>query len=181
MIRKSHLIVLACLLVPPGLAAAELAVRGEPPQGSGPATPSDCSGVWCSTVVPGIAAIAATAFSQQTNGSLARGKGLGLVVAPVTLAQPAAQTRLQVQIGSRDPLPEKTLIRLRGLPTAVSVPQGHPVAAGVWAVSVRDLADLSLVVPDGLLGWSDVSVALVTTEGEVLAQSRTKLVVAPPL
>jgi hypothetical protein len=181
MIRKSRLIVLACLLlIPPAIVtAAEPGSGGEASQGSSPAAPSDCSGVWCTTVVPGIAAIAYAAFSQRTDDRVAQGKGPGLVVAPVTLAEPATQTRLRVQIGSGDALPKNTLIRLRGLPAAVSVPQGHFVAAGVWAVSVRSLEELSVDVPRGLLGWSDVKVALVTTEGEVLAQSRTKLVVAP--
>ena len=182
MIRKSQLIVLACLIPPSVVAAAELTARGEAQQSSGPAVLSNCSGVWCSTVVPGIAAMAATAFSKGgvAQGIVAQGKDLGLVVEPVTLAEPATQARLQVHIGSSDPLPKNTLIRLRGLPPAVSVPQGHVVAAGAWAVPVYALAELSLVVPSGLVGWSDVSVALVNTDGVVLAQSRTKLVVAQP-
>ena len=142
MIRKSQMIVLACLLIPTGLAA-----------------------------------MASAAISLQPDAGVAQANGLGLVVAPVTVAEPATQTRLQVQIGSRDTLPKNTLIRLRGLPTAVSIPQGHQVADGVWAVPVRALTELSLVVPHGLLGGSDVSVMLVTTDGEVLARSKTKLVV----
>ena len=117
--------------------------------------------------------MAPAAFSRQSD---AQTDGLELLVAPVTLAEPATQTRLQVQIGSRNPLPKNTLIRLRGLPRAVSVPQGHQVADGVWAVPIGALAELSLVVPHGPLERSDVSVTLVTTDGEVLAQSRTKLV-----
>ena len=175
MTRKSRMMVLACLLIPTGLAAtAELATRAEAHLGSGPAR-IDCYGAWCSSGLAGIAAMASAALSLRPDGGVAHGNDLALVMAPVTLAEPATQTRLQIQIGSRDPLPKNTLIRLRGLPAAVSIPQGHQVADGVWAVSVRALSELSLVVPHGLLGGSDVSVTLVTTEGEVLAQSKTRL------
>jgi hypothetical protein len=66
--------------------------------------------------------MAAAAFSK---GGVAQGKDLGLVVEPVTLAEPATQTRLQVQIGSSDPLPNRTPEEFRAHHIAVAADPGN--------------------------------------------------------
>jgi TPR repeat protein len=40
------------------------------------------------------------------------------------------------------------------------------------------LSELTIGAPDGVAGWSDVAIALVVADGPVLAETKTKLVVA---
>lgn len=135
----------------------------------------------CSVMVPGIAAIASTAFAPRSDGANP-GQHPSLAVAPLTLAEPASSARLrvQVQLGPKQALPPSTFIRIRGLPPSVAVVEGHAVTAGTWAVPLAALPDLMITVPDGIQGWSEVAMTLVTADGAVLAEAKTKLVVALP-
>ena len=137
----------------------------------------------CSVMVPGIAAIASTAFAPRSDGANPpQGQGPSIAVASLTLAEPASSARLQVQVqlGPKQALPHGTFIRIRGLPPAIAVMEGHAVTAGTWAVPLAALPDLMITVPDGIQGWSEVAMTLVTADGAVLAEAKTKLVVALP-
>jgi len=135
----------------------------------------------CSVMVPGIAAIASTAFAPRSDGgNPQQGQRPGIAVAPLTLAEPASRARLHVQVGPKQVLPQNAFIRIRGLPPAVAVLEGHAITAGTWAVPLAALPDLMITVPDSLQGWSEAAIALVTADGTVLAEAKTKLVVALP-
>lgn len=131
----------------------------------------------CSAMVSGIAAIAAFAFAPRSDGGAQR---FGIAVAPMTLAEPATRARLQILVGPQEALPKNSFVRIRGLPPAVTVPQGHAITAGAWAVPLIALPNLMITLPDGLAGWSEVAVTLVAADGTVLAETKTKLVVALP-
>jgi hypothetical protein len=132
----------------------------------------------CSAMIPGFAAIGSLVLAPKTDREPNAGQRFGLAVAPVTLVEPATRVRLEVQVGPRELLPKSSFIRIRGLLPAITVPQGHSIVAGSWAVPLFALPDLSISLPEGLQGSSEVAVALVTPEGTVLAESKTKLVVA---
>lgn len=102
-------------------------------------------------------------------------------VGALILAAPANETPLPIQVGPADALPKNTFIRIRGLPAAVSLSEGHSIAPGAWAVPFTGLPTLRLSVPVGLTGRSDIVVALVTVEGVVLTEAKATLVVAAAL
>lgn len=103
-----------------------------------------------------------------------------LNVAPVMLAEPASKSPLPIQVGPQDALFRNSFVRIRGLPTAATLTEGHAISAGAWAIPLAGLASLGIVLPVGLQqGRWDVVVSLVTIEGKVLTEAKTALVVGP--
>lgn len=103
-----------------------------------------------------------------------------LNVAPVTLAEPASKSPFPIQVGPIESLVRNSFVRIRGLPTAATLTEGHSISPGAWAVPLAGLATLGIVLPVGLQqGRWDVVVALVTIEGTVLTDTKTALVVGP--
>jgi TPR repeat protein len=107
-----------------------------------------------------------------------RGDHPELVVAPFTLVEPGGRARLQIQLSAQQTLPKNCFVRIRGLPQTATVSQGHAIASGAWAIPIGALSDLTIGAPDGDAGWSEVAIALVVADGPVLAETKTKLVVA---
>jgi hypothetical protein len=99
-------------------------------------------------------------------------------VAPVTRAEPASKLPLQIQVGPQDALAKNSFIRIRGLPATVALSEGHAIAPGAWAVPLAALPTLSLILPVGVEGPSEVAISLVSVEGAVLAEAKTTLIVA---
>ncbi len=103
-----------------------------------------------------------------------------LNVAPVMLAEPASKSPLPIQVGPQDALMRNSFVRIRGLPTAATLSEGHAISPGAWAIPLAGLASLGIVLPVGLQqGRWDVVVSLVTIEGKVLTEAKTALVVGP--
>lgn len=102
-------------------------------------------------------------------------------VGTLILAEPANETPLPIQVGPADALPKNTFVRIRGLPAAVSLSEGHSIAPGAWAVPFAGLPTLRVTVPVGLSGRSEIIVALVTVEGTVLTEAKSTLVIATVL
>lgn len=100
-------------------------------------------------------------------------------IAPVMLAEPASRTPLPIQIAPQDAILKNSFIRIRGLPPAAALSEGHAIGPGAWAVPLVGLATLSIIVPVGLQGRWDVVVGLVTIDGTVLTEGKTALVIAP--
>ncbi|MFM9849376.1 MAG: hypothetical protein ACKVP3_19710 [Hyphomicrobiaceae bacterium] len=104
---------------------------------------------------------------------------LTINIAPVMLAEPASRTPLPIQIAPQDAILKNSFIRIRGLPAAAALTEGHAIGPGAWAVPLVGLASLSVIVPVGLQGRWDVVIGLVTIDGTVLTESKTALVIAP--
>ncbi len=134
-----------------------------------------------------LAALAATALLVRDpqpwvlpGPALAQQQGFFLNVAPVMLAEPASKSPLPIQVGPQDALIRNSFVRIRGLPTAATLTEGHAISAGAWAIPLAGLASLAIVLPVGLQqGRWDVVVSLVTIEGKVLTEAKTALVVGP--
>jgi hypothetical protein len=99
-------------------------------------------------------------------------------VAPMMQAEPASKMPLTIQVGPREAIAANSFIRIRGLPPTVSLSEGHVIAPGSWAVPLSALPDLTIILPTGLQGQSDIAISLVSVEGTVLAEASTVLVVA---
>ena len=102
-----------------------------------------------------------------------------LNVAPVMLAEPATRSPFPIQVGPSDALVRNSFVRIRGLPTAAILSEGHSISPGTWAVPLAGLASLAITLPVGLQGRWDAVVTLVTIEGTVLSEANTVLVVGP--
>jgi hypothetical protein len=100
-------------------------------------------------------------------------------VAPVTRGAPATKLRLQIQVSQQDPAAKKSFIRIRGLPAAVALSEGYAIAPGSWAVPLAALPNLSIFLPVGVEGPSEIAISLVNIDGAVLAEAKTTLIVAP--
>lgn len=102
-----------------------------------------------------------------------------LNVAPVMLAEPASRSPFPIQVGPQESLNRNSFVRIRGLPAAAVLSEGHTISPGAWAVPLSGLASLGVTLPVGTQGRWDTVVALVTIEGKVLTEAKTVLVVGP--
>jgi TPR repeat protein len=98
-------------------------------------------------------------------------------VPPMLVAQPASQLALAIELGPAGAVPKLSFLRLRGLPAAVSLSEGHSVGPGAWAVPLQALPRLKANVPAGVAGRSDLVVSLLSIDGRVLAETTTVLLV----
>lgn len=139
-----------------------------------------------------VVAIAIAAVAVAAGGATARGAGpplrvaqagkadgIAITVAPGISARSAAQVPLQIRITAPGALPRNCFVRVRGLPPAVSLSDGYATAPGAWAVPLYALASLQMIVPAGVAGRAELSIALIGEDGVVLADARTALVVEP--
>jgi hypothetical protein len=101
-----------------------------------------------------------------------------LTVPPSISAAPAAKTVLAISVGPANAVPRNSFVRVRGLPPMAALSDGHSIAPGSWAIPIAALPDLTITLPTGAAGKSDVSVTLVSIDGSVLASARTTLVIA---
>ena len=99
-------------------------------------------------------------------------------IGKVVLVEPASETPLPIQIGPIDAIPRNSFVRIRGMPSAVVLSEGHSIAPGSWAVPLSVLPNLRISIPVGVSGKSDITIALVQIDGTVLADARASLVVA---
>lgn len=100
-----------------------------------------------------------------------------LAVAPTISAGPASQAPLQIRITPADAAPKNSFVRVRGLPPAISLSDGHATGPGAWAVPLYAVATLQMIIPAGITARVEVSIALVNEDGAVLAEARSVLVV----
>jgi TPR repeat protein len=91
---------------------------------------------------------------------------------------PASTTRLPIQITPAGAAGSNSFIRIRGLPPTAILSDGHAVGPGSWAVPLNALANLSIILPAGAQGSSEVTITLVDLDGHVLAEAKTSLVTA---
>jgi hypothetical protein len=134
----------------------------------------------CVAPVRAAMAVAAMAVAVLAGQAVAQDKTRPTVnVAPVILAEPGVETALPIQVGPADATPPKSFLRIRGLPAAASLSEGHGISAGAWAIPLSALPSLKITAPIAATGKSEIIVSLVGVDGTVMAESRSSLVVAP--
>jgi hypothetical protein len=127
------------------------------------------------------AQLAADAFAPGLEHSALAQQGQSItIVVTVVRAEPATRTPLPIQVTPESAVAANSFIRIRGLPPTVALSDGHAIAAGSWAVPLRALPTLNLILPVGLEGRSEISISLVSIEGTELATAKTTLTVAAP-
>jgi hypothetical protein len=116
----------------------------------------------------GLAAAAAQAQSVQPT----------VTVAATISAEPAGQAPLTIRIDQPGALPKGSFIRVRGLPPIVALSEGHSLAPGSWAIPIAALPKLKVTLPQMPPGRSEISIALIGSDGSILAETATVLVIA---
>src|SRR5439155_29372 len=101
-------------------------------------------------------------------------------VAPTITAVPASQIPLEIQIGPPEALPSNSFVRMRGLPSSVSLTEGHAIAPGSWAVPLFALPNLKANIPAGISGRTDFVISLLGADGTLIAEARSALVIGTP-
>jgi Cu-Zn family superoxide dismutase len=99
-----------------------------------------------------------------------------ITVAPLTLAAPSSKTRLSIQIRSLNALAKNSSIRVRGLPDFTALSNGYATGHGTWSLPLTAAPSLTILVPVGIQGKSDIVIELVN-DGRVLATAKTVLVI----
>lgn len=99
-------------------------------------------------------------------------------IGKVVLAEPASETPMPIQVGPLEAIPRNSFVRIRGVPAAAMLSEGHSIAPGSWAVPLSVLPNLRISIPVGVSGKTDITIALVQIDGTVLAEARASLVVA---
>lgn len=99
-------------------------------------------------------------------------------IGTLILVEPATETAFPIQVAMGDGIPKNSFVRIRGLPPSTALSEGHSIAPGAWAVPFVGLPTLRISVPVGISGKSEITVALVTIDGAVLAEAKTSLVIA---
>ncbi len=102
-------------------------------------------------------------------------------VLAVLVAEPASHAPLRIRITPLQAIPARSFLRLRGLPPTASLSEGHVIAPGSWAVPLAALPNLTINLPAGAVGRSNVTISLVAEDGAILAEERTELVVRAPV
>jgi hypothetical protein len=120
-----------------------------------------------------VAAVADPAAAQRETT-------LTIVVPPTIVAEPASQTALSIVVGPPGKVPANTFVRVRGLPSSVSLTEGHAIAPGSWAIPLIGLPGLKAIVPAGVTGRSEMTVQLIGIDGTTYSETRSALVVGPP-
>jgi hypothetical protein len=102
-----------------------------------------------------------------------------LRLGPVILAEANKETMLPVAVEPADAAPPRSFLRIRGLPPTIALSDGYALGPGIWAVPLRAIPDLRIVVPAGLAQRSDVLFTLVSLDGSILAEATSQLIIAP--
>ncbi len=126
------------------------------------------------------ALLAAAVLATADPAAAQRETTLTIVVPPTIVAEPASQTVLPIVVGPPGKVPPNTFVRVRGLPSSVSLTEGHAIAPGSWAIPLVGLPGLKAIVPAGVTGRSDVVVQLIGVDGTMFSEARSALVVGPP-
>ena len=108
---------------------------------------------------------------------LAQAQGPTIEVVQTLVVEPATDAPLSLQLKTTGRLPPQSFVRIRGLPPAASLSEGHFVRPGVWAVPLSSLSTVRITVPAAQAGRAELTISLVTRDNAVLAEARTTLVV----
>lgn len=113
--------------------------------------------------------------------STAQAQAPTIITTPTVWVAPAEETPLTISIESATQLPAQAVVVVRGMPLAARLSEGRPFGPGVWVVPLASLSRLRLLAPPEA-GRTELSLALVTLSGALLAEKKvTLLTTLPPV
>jgi hypothetical protein len=96
-----------------------------------------------------------------------------LVVGAAIVAEPSVATALPIHLTPVDSIPKDAWIRIASLPPLSSLSEGYEISPGLWGVPPAALPKLKITAPSGRGIRALVSVALMSSDGRVLAEAET--------
>jgi hypothetical protein len=114
----------------------------------------------------------------HVGGAVAQGRSADLAVTapPMLQIAPGGEVPLAIEL-SGSALPRRSIVLIRGLPSAVTLSEGRLFESGVWGVAAGDLARVKIASTMGAVGRSDLNISLVSIDGTVLAEAHSTLVI----
>lgn len=99
----------------------------------------------------------------------------------------STEVPLEIRVAPESAAPAEARVLVRGLPASISLSNGRQFDSGVWALRIDDLPGLKIAVPASLGGDTqpaltysiELSIAVVTPERSVLAETKSMLVIVP--
>ena len=116
---------------------------------------------------------------SQASAQEAQPSAVGVTLAPVVLAEPEVETPLEINVGPETQVPKQSYVRVRGLPLAARLSEGHVITPGAWAIPLAGLKALKVMAPISASGRTEITVSVLSVDGVVLAEAKSSLVVAP--
>lgn len=126
----------------------------------------------------GTIALAAALIGAATAAWAGDQRNIQIVVPDVVLADPGETVDLPVLLEPIEAIPDKSLIRIRGLPPRVSLNAGYLVSLGTWAVPLSAIGTLKVTMPEDLTARSEIVFVLADVDGRVHAEKRSRVIVA---
>lgn len=123
------------------------------------------------------AAVGALTAALPLTGPAAQQQRASLHIKSAILVEPATTAPLAIEVGPQGSLPRNHFVRIRGLPAAAVLSEGHAISPGSWAVPLASLPALKITVPSVSQGQFGVTVSLLTIDGTVVDDAKTMLIV----
>ena len=158
----------------PAPAASTQSAAVKPAAPEKPAPPSTQEKV-VSTAEPVQRTDQAIPGAQSVGGA----RAVSLKLAPRIDVHGGARARFPVTL---DPLPsdaDALLLVVRGVPEEIALSQGSAIGNEIWLIPAHLSGTVEFTVANAVTGTFDVSTELVTIEGRMLAQARTRIVSTP--
>jgi hypothetical protein len=140
--------------------------------------PADVAMVYVSRALRAIALVGATQVALAQIVTIAANAEARVVMSSTIQAEPGADIALMIEVTPVASAPDKSFIRIKGLPAAAALSDGHVIAPGSWAIALDAVPTLRLKLPARQSGRSDLTVTLVGLNGLAVAETRASLIVA---
>jgi hypothetical protein len=105
---------------------------------------------------------------------------ISIDVAKMIMCAPGGETSLSVTLLPAGVLPSNSFLRIKGLPSAATLSDGHRIAPGAWAIPTDSLMQLRVRALGAAQGRSELHFSLFSIEGRVLAEAKSSLMIGPP-
>lgn len=122
-----------------------------------------------------ITLVASVCFAERTVAQSTP----SVTIAATLEADAPSETALEITVGPAAALPRGSIVRLYGLPPLAALSAGHSIAPGAWAIPVVALPNLKVMLPGAVSGKSQIKVTIVSSDGAILAEARSTLIVLP--
>ena len=119
------------------------------------------------------------ASDPRSASRVAQRQDVRLTATATIQAEPSSEVAVPIQVEPVKAVPQKSFIRLRGLPPSVSLNHGYSTGAGSWQISVVESSTLRASIPPWVSGRYEIAIALVGGDGEQLAETTIQLVISP--
>ena len=100
----------------------------------------------------GFLAIALASAPLSWSPPAAQAQGTTIEVVQTLIVEPATDAPLSLQLRTKGALPPQSFVRIKGLPPATSLSEGHFVVPGTWALPLSSLPSVRITVPAAQAG-----------------------------